>query len=94
MSAMPQRGVAVADEIEISVPLVADELPGAEDLRVEPEARPELLERGERDRQLLGRGRDECPGGVVLVDDLPRTEIDRERAGSAAGRGKATRAPS
>ncbi len=78
-----ERRVSVADEIEIAVPLVADELSGSEDLRVEPEARTELLQRGERDRELLGRRGNERPGRVVLEDDLPGPEVDCERAGSA-----------
>ena len=77
-----ERRVAVALQDDVAVPRPARaERALAAHLGGEAEPRPEDLQGGVRDRQLLVRRRHEPDGGVVRVDDLPRDEIDGGGAG-------------
>jgi len=80
----PVRGegrIAVALQVDVALPGLADELAAAEYLGREPVRRPQSAKRCERDRQLLVRGRLERRVRIALEDDRAGRQVDRDRSG-------------
>ena len=73
-----ERRVAASAEDEVPAPGLADLPAVAEHVRRDPIRPAEDVERGEGDRQLLVRRRLHGGEAALLVQDLPRLEVDRD----------------
>src|SRR5438093_646971 len=71
-----ERRVAVADEEEVAAPRPSGAGPLADELRAEPEARPQYMQRGERDGELLGGCGQQAATVVLAEERLAGAEVD------------------
>src|SRR5207248_5744613 len=80
-----ERRIAVSLQDERPAPGRPDELPLAENVRLDAVARAEDLERRVGDRQLLIRRGGEREAGVPFEDGGSRRQVEGDRAGPGGG---------